>query len=110
MTEKIEDQAQLGYGKCLDCDWFGKEEGCNVSRGSSTCLLNIKIIPITSNPPICDVEELCTYKNCKEPHPYLSYVTYSNCSCRRCIPTLLDKKCGFSGEAYNTDSDCLEKL
>jgi hypothetical protein len=109
MPEKKEDQAQLGYGKCPDCDWLDKEEGCNVARGSNTCLLNIKIIPASSVPDICEVEQYCTYKDCKE-SSYFHYVTYSNCSCRKCIPTLVDKNCGYSGEAYNTDSNCLEKL
>lgn len=38
MNEKKYD----GYGKCPDCWWFNKSEGCNVERGSKVCLLNKK--------------------------------------------------------------------
>ena len=29
-----------GFGKCPDCIWFNDPGGCNVKRGSKTCLLN----------------------------------------------------------------------
>jgi hypothetical protein len=110
MPDNIDEQPQKGYGKCLDCDWLNKEEGCNVARGSKVCLLNVKVNPIDPTQKICEVEQYCKYRNCKEPDTQLQYITYSNCSCRRCHTFLTDKACDFSGESYNTDSDCLEKL
>jgi len=29
-----------GHGRCVDCDWYGVEEGCNVERDSKLCKSN----------------------------------------------------------------------
>lgn len=110
MIEEKKEQTQKGYGKCPDCDWSKEVEGCNVARDSSTCLLNKKVQAIPLAYIVCEVKQYCKYKNCEEPDTQLQYVTYSNCSCRNCTTLLTDKVCDFSGESYNTDTDCLEKL
>ncbi len=55
---------------------------------------------------ICEVEEFCILKYYKEKNTKM-YISPSNCTCRQCLINSTIKKCDLSGEAYNTDGDCL---
>jgi len=53
----------------------------------------------------CESREFCTLRSCEDPEN--RWLNESNCTCRGCLTKSEDKKCELSGEAYNTDGDCL---
>jgi hypothetical protein len=65
---------------------------------------------------VCEVRDKCKLKCCEDPEN--RWITLSNCSCRECLVRSMictcegcvvkeENGCEFSGDAYNTDGDCL---
>jgi len=59
---------------------------------------------------ICEVKEFCVNKGCESTDN--KYINIYNCSCRECMKRSLEDlkngtRCEWSGDAYNTDRDCL---
>ena len=54
---------------------------------------------------ICEARKFCKLKNCEDLQN--RWINISNCTCRGCLLRSEDKVCEFSGEAYNTDNECL---
>ena len=53
----------------------------------------------------CEVREFCKIKQCEDSNN--RWINPSNCTCRGCLGRSEDKNCEWSGEAYNTDGECL---
>ena len=61
---------------------------------------------------MCEVRRWCKLKQCEDPNN--RWINESNCSCLQCIKYSIEldvdqksEMCEWSGEAYNTDGDCL---
>ncbi len=54
---------------------------------------------------ICTVEKDCIGRACKDENS--PYNNMNNCTCRTCLEGSKDPICKGSGDAYNTEGDCI---
>jgi len=54
----------------------------------------------------CSSRKWCRFRQCEDPE-YSHYINEENCTCKECLQRSENKNCEYSGDAYNTDFECI---